>query len=131
MDEQLTPEEKLYWSIFREAISARPPHEHFLSPDGVSAIHNILGRFASDTSARGAAVIRLRYGIEPITDAERVNRTPRIRHWNIRTLAEVAPHFCVTMERIREIEAKALRQLRHPNYSRELKCFIKIRDGYE
>ena len=41
------------------------------------------------------------------------------------TLEEVGQHFAVTRERIRQIEAKALRKLRHPSRSRKLKAFLE------
>ena len=41
-----------------------------------------------------------------------------------RTLEEVGQMFCVTRERIRQIEAKALRKLRHPSRSRKLKDYL-------
>ncbi|RMG08414.1 MAG: hypothetical protein D6735_01790, partial [Acidobacteria bacterium] len=44
------------------------------------------------------------------------------------TLEEVGQHFAVTRERIRQIEAKALRKLRHPSRARKLKPFIESRD---
>jgi RNA polymerase primary sigma factor len=40
------------------------------------------------------------------------------------TLEEVGQQFSVTRERIRQIEAKALRKLRHPSRSRELRSFL-------
>ncbi len=42
-----------------------------------------------------------------------------------RTLEEVGKEFNVTRERIRQIEAKALRKLKHPNRSKRLKDFVK------
>ena len=42
-----------------------------------------------------------------------------------RTLEEVGKEFNVTRERIRQIEAKALRKLRHPSRSRKLKDFLE------
>ena len=54
-------------------------------------------------------VLRLRFGIED-------GRT--------RTLEEVGKEFNVTRERIRQIEAKALRKLRHPSRSKKLKDFL-------
>ncbi|MDD6230639.1 MAG: sigma factor-like helix-turn-helix DNA-binding protein, partial [Lactimicrobium massiliense] len=42
-----------------------------------------------------------------------------------RTLEEVGKEFNVTRERIRQIEAKALRKLKHPNRSRKLKDFME------
>jgi len=45
------------------------------------------------------------------------------------TLEEVGQSFQVTRERIRQIEAKALRKLRHPSRSRKLKAFVGRRQG--
>jgi RNA polymerase primary sigma factor len=59
---------------------------------------------------REARVLRMRFGI-----GERSNRT----------LEEVGQDFDVTRERIRQIEAKALRKLRHPSRSRSLKGFLE------
>ena len=44
---------------------------------------------------------------------------------NEHTLEEVGQNFAVTRERIRQIEAKALRKLRHPSRSRKLKAFLE------
>ncbi len=60
-------------------------------------------------SAREAMVLRLRYGLYD---------------GRARTLEEVGREFGVTRERIRQIESKALRKLRHPSRSRKLKDFI-------
>ncbi|MBZ0186774.1 MAG: hypothetical protein K8F91_11040, partial [Candidatus Obscuribacterales bacterium] len=54
-------------------------------------------------------VLRLRFGLDD---------------GRIRTLEEVGQLFGVTRERIRQIEAKALRKLRHPNRSRRLRDYI-------
>ncbi|MEG1662484.1 MAG: sigma-70 family RNA polymerase sigma factor, partial [Clostridia bacterium] len=62
----------------------------------------------STLTPREQKVIRLRYGLED-------NR--------IRTLEEVGKIFNVTRERIRQIEAKALRKLRHPNRMKKLRDF--------
>ncbi|MFA6016255.1 MAG: RNA polymerase sigma factor RpoD [Gallionellaceae bacterium] len=64
-------------------------------------------------TAREAKVLRMRFGIEMNTD---------------HTLEEVGKQFDVTRERIRQIEAKALRKLRHPSRSEKLKSFL---DGEE
>ena len=44
---------------------------------------------------------------------------------NVRTLEEVGRQFNVTRERIRQIEAKALRKLRHPSRSKQLRDFLE------
>jgi RNA polymerase primary sigma factor len=58
---------------------------------------------------REAKVLRMRFGIDMNTD---------------HTLEEVGKQFDVTRERIRQIEAKALRKLRHPSRSEQLRSFI-------
>lgn len=62
---------------------------------------------------REAKVLRMRFGIEMNTD---------------HTLEEVGKQFDVTRERIRQIEAKALRKLRHPSRSEKLHSFIDVDD---
>jgi len=60
-------------------------------------------------NAREERIIRMRFGLEDGSE---------------RTLEEVGQDFQVTRERIRQIEAKALRKLRHPSRSRKLKAFV-------
>jgi len=62
---------------------------------------------------REAKVLRMRFGIEMNTD---------------HTLEEVGKQFDVTRERIRQIEAKALRKLRHPSRSEKLRSFLEGED---
>ena len=64
----------------------------------------------SGLTPREAKVLRMRFGIDMNTD---------------HTLEEVGKQFDVTRERIRQIEAKALRKLRHPTRSDQLKSFLK------
>ncbi len=59
---------------------------------------------------REEKVIKMRFGLGP--------------NGSEHTLEEVGQHFAVTRERIRQIEAKALRKLRHPSRSRKLKAFL-------
>ncbi len=63
----------------------------------------------SGLTAREAKVLRMRFGIDMNTD---------------HTLEEVGKQFDVTRERIRQIEAKALRKLRHPTRSDHLRSFL-------
>jgi len=65
-------------------------------------------------TAREAKVLRMRFGIDMNTD---------------HTLEEVGKQFDVTRERIRQIEAKALRKLRHPSRSDPLRSFIDNEDN--
>jgi RNA polymerase primary sigma factor len=66
-------------------------------------------RVLASLTAREERVLRMRFGIGTNTD---------------HTLEEVGQQFSVTRERIRQIEAKALRKLRHPRRSRELRSFL-------
>ena len=65
-------------------------------------------------TAREAKVLRMRFGIDMNTD---------------HTLEEVGKQFDVTRERIRQIEAKALRKLRHPSRSEHLRSFLDEQGG--
>ncbi len=60
-------------------------------------------------SPREEKIIRLRFGLDEGGE---------------RTLEEVGQSFAITRERIRQIEAKALRKLRHPSRSQRLRCFL-------
>jgi len=67
--------------------------------------HSVLAQL----TPREAKVLRMRFGIDMNTD---------------HTLEEVGQQFSVTRERIRQIEAKALRKLKHPSRSRKLRSFL-------
>jgi RNA polymerase primary sigma factor len=68
-----------------------------------------IGTILSTLTPREAKVLRMRFGINMNTD---------------HTLEEVGKQFDVTRERIRQIEAKALRKLRHPSRAEKLKSFL-------
>ena len=86
--------------------------EEILSPDEVATQDNLIdatGDILESLTARESKVLRMRFGIGMNTD---------------HTLEEVGKQFDVTRERIRQIEAKALRKLRHPTRSSHLKGFL-------
>ena len=78
-----------------------------------SSLKSVTKEALDTLSEREAKVLRMRFGIEMNTD---------------HTLEEVGKQFDVTRERIRQIEAKALRKLRHPLRSDTLKIFLNDND---
>ncbi|MCX2983371.1 RNA polymerase sigma factor RpoD [Halieaceae bacterium IMCC14734] len=74
-----------------------------------SGLHEATKDVLAGLTAREAKVLRMRFGIDMNTD---------------HTLEEVGKQFDVTRERIRQIEAKALRKLRHPSRSDHLRSFL-------
>ena len=68
------------------------------------------GSVLETLTEREEKVLRLRFGVDEISE---------------HTLEEVGQKFAVTRERIRQIESKALRKLRHPSRSRKLKAFLE------
>ena len=76
-----------------------------------SNLREIAGDVLQTLSPREERVIRLRFGLD--------------NGGHERTLEEVGQNFNVTRERIRQIEAKALRKLRHPSRARLLKNFLE------
>jgi len=74
-----------------------------------SGLHEATKDVLAGLTAREAKVLRMRFGIDMNTD---------------HTLEEVGKQFDVTRERIRQIEAKALRKLRHPTRSDHLRSFL-------
>ncbi len=75
-----------------------------------SSLREVTKDILDSLTPREAKVLRMRFGIEMNTD---------------HTLEEVGKQFDVTRERIRQIEAKALRKLRHPSRSERLKSFLE------
>ncbi|QID18949.1 RNA polymerase sigma factor RpoD [Nitrogeniibacter mangrovi] len=90
---------------FIEDTSTLAPNEAALYSNLRDATSEVLDSLTS----REAKVLRMRFGIEMNTD---------------HTLEEVGKQFDVTRERIRQIEAKALRKLRHPSRSERLRSFL-------
>ncbi|WP_343153753.1 RNA polymerase sigma factor RpoD [Buchnera aphidicola (Mindarus keteleerifoliae)] len=90
---------------FIEDTTLELPLESATSESLRSVTHDIL----SGLTPREAKVLRMRFGIDMNTD---------------HTLEEVGKQFDVTRERIRQIEAKALRKLRHPSRSEVLRSFL-------
>jgi RNA polymerase primary sigma factor len=74
-----------------------------------SGLREVTKEILDSLTPREAKVLRMRFGIEMNTD---------------HTLEEVGKQFDVTRERIRQIEAKALRKLRHPSRSEKLRSFL-------
>ena len=88
------------------------PDDEALAPDDAAShilLKEQLSNVLSTLTDREEKVLRLRFGLED---------------GRARTLEEVGKEFNVTRERIRQIEAKALRKLRHPSRSKKLKDFL-------
>ncbi len=88
------------------------PDERNMSPEDYATnemLKDEIGEVLLTLTEREEKVIRLRFGLED---------------GKVRTLEEVGQMFGVTRERIRQIEAKALRKLRHPSRSRKLKDYM-------
>jgi RNA polymerase primary sigma factor len=94
---------------FIEDMSVLSPVDSATSEGLREAIRSIL----DSLTPREAKVLRMRFGIDMNTD---------------HTLEEVGKQFDVTRERIRQIEAKALRKLRHPTRSEKLRSFMEEED---
>jgi RNA polymerase primary sigma factor len=75
-----------------------------------ASLRDVCKEILDSLTPREAKVLRMRFGIEMNTD---------------HTLEEVGKQFDVTRERIRQIEAKALRKLRHPSRSEKLRSFLE------
>jgi RNA polymerase primary sigma factor len=75
-----------------------------------SKLKEVTAQMLSSLTPREERVLRMRFGIGMVTD---------------HTLEEVGKQFSVTRERIRQIEAKALKKLQHPNRSKIMKSFLQ------
>ncbi len=105
MESPVGDDEDSHLGDFIEDENAEKPLDQTIN-DGLSdSTRDIL----SSLTPREAKVLRMRFGIDMNTD---------------HTLEEVGKQFDVTRERIRQIEAKALRKLRHPSRAQNLKSFL-------
>ena len=105
METPIGDDEDSHLGDFIEDTNAVSPLESATSQSLAEATHQIL----ASLTPREAKVLRMRFGIDMTTD---------------HTLEEVGKQFDVTRERIRQIEAKALRKLRHPSRSDQLRSFL-------
>lgn len=106
METPIGDDEDSHLGDFIEDTNIRSPVEEATSENLTEATREVL----SSLTSREAKVLRMRFGIEMNTD---------------HTLEEVGKQFDVTRERIRQIEAKALRKLRHPSRSERLRSFLE------
>ncbi|MEL0258142.1 MAG: RNA polymerase sigma factor RpoD [Gammaproteobacteria bacterium] len=105
MESPVGDDEDSHLGDFIEDENAEKPLDKTINKDLSDSTHDIL----SSLTPREAKVLRMRFGIDMNTD---------------HTLEEVGKQFDVTRERIRQIEAKALRKLRHPSRAQNLKSFL-------
>ena len=107
METPIGDDEDSHLGDFIEDGNILTPMESAANESLGEATRSILGSL----TPREAKVLRMRFGIDMNTD---------------HTLEEVGKQFDVTRERIRQIEAKALRKLRHPSRSEQLKSFLDM-----
>jgi RNA polymerase primary sigma factor len=105
METPIGDDEDSHLGDFIEDTQSESPMDTATNDGLTEATRSVL----SGLTAREAKVLRMRFGIDMNTD---------------HTLEEVGKQFDVTRERIRQIEAKALRKLRHPSRSDHLRSFI-------
>jgi RNA polymerase primary sigma factor len=105
METPIGDDEDSHLGDFIEDTTISSPLDAATSEGLKEATHNVL----AGLTPREAKVLRMRFGIDMNTD---------------HTLEEVGKQFDVTRERIRQIEAKALRKLRHPSRSDQLRSFL-------
>ncbi len=106
METPIGDDEDSHLGDFIEDLNTISPIDAATSSSLNESIRRILGSL----TPREAKVLRMRFGIDMNTD---------------HTLEEVGKQFDVTRERIRQIEAKALRKLRHPSRSELLRSFLE------
>jgi RNA polymerase primary sigma factor len=106
METPIGDDEDSHLGDFIEDTSVESPIDSATTQSLRETTHSVL----AGLTPREAKVLRMRFGIDMTTD---------------HTLEEVGKQFDVTRERIRQIEAKALRKLRHPSRSEQLRSFLE------
>ncbi|MGO1541593.1 MAG: RNA polymerase sigma factor RpoD [Luteimonas sp.] len=107
METPIGDDEDSHLGDFIEDTNVESPMDTTTNINLSETVHDVL----AGLTPREAKVLRMRFGIDMNTD---------------HTLEEVGKQFDVTRERIRQIEAKALRKLRHPSRSEQLRSFLDI-----
>ncbi len=107
METPIGDDEDSHLGDFIEDTNVESPIENATVTGLMETVRDVL----AGLTPREAKVLRMRFGIDMNTD---------------HTLEEVGKQFDVTRERIRQIEAKALRKLRHPSRSEQLRSFLDI-----
>jgi RNA polymerase primary sigma factor len=105
LDTPVGDDEETFLGDFIEDCSSLGPHDASM----VESLKECLSKVMSSLSPREAKVVRMRYGIDVKQD---------------HTLEEVGKCFAVTRERIRQIEAQAIKKLKHPSRVDELRVFM-------
>jgi RNA polymerase primary sigma factor len=107
METPIGDDEDSHLGDFIEDTNVESPVEAATGTGLTETVRDVL----AGLTPREAKVLRMRFGIDMNTD---------------HTLEEVGKQFDVTRERIRQIEAKALRKLRHPSRSEQLRSFLDL-----
>ncbi|QOY62939.1 RNA polymerase sigma factor RpoD [Lysobacter sp. H21R4] len=107
METPIGDDEDSHLGDFIEDTNVESPVDATVNINLMETVRDVL----AGLTPREAKVLRMRFGIDMNTD---------------HTLEEVGKQFDVTRERIRQIEAKALRKLRHPSRSEQLRSFLEI-----
>ncbi|HSR65301.1 MAG TPA: RNA polymerase sigma factor RpoD, partial [Xanthomonadaceae bacterium] len=107
METPIGDDEDSHLGDFIEDTNVESPIDATTNTNLTETVREVL----AGLTPREAKVLRMRFGIDMNTD---------------HTLEEVGKQFDVTRERIRQIEAKALRKLRHPSRSEQLRSFLDI-----
>lgn len=107
LETPINDDEDTHLADFIEDKGTLTPQDSAIFDDMIEHLNTILATL----SPREERVVRMRFGLGEKYD---------------HTLEEVGQVFDVTRERIRQIEAKALKKLRHPTRSKQLRCFVEI-----